>query len=83
MRFIENIKTVALVSDIQELSRDELDAVDGAGPLAGAVDGLTAASIVAGGLACVPTPATPALVAFGVMTALMAVGANYIDRQIK
>lgn len=68
---------------MRELTSIEIDAVDGAGPLAGASLGLGAASVIGGGLACVPTPASPALAAFAVVTGILSIGLAWADSKIE
>jgi hypothetical protein len=41
--------------------------------------GLGAGSIASGGLATVPTPASPALVSFSVLTGFMSIGAGFLS----
>jgi hypothetical protein len=68
------------------LNEHEISLVSGGDDLAPGEDifgdisaGLGAAAAVAGGLAAVPTPATPALAAFGVVTGVLSAGAAYLS----
>jgi hypothetical protein len=70
-------------SDIVELTHEELDAINGGtvfGTIAAAMGG---ASVIAAGAAMVPTPASPALGAFAVVTGVLGAGAAYIDSNYK
>lgn len=62
-----------------ELNAAEIDAIAGGDPFGDISIGLGAAATVAGGLAAVPTPASPALAGFAVLTGLMSAGAAYLS----
>lgn len=65
---------------IQELSRDEIEVVRGARDVFTDISiALGAATTVAGGAAAIPTPASPALASFAVLTGLMSAGAAYLS----
>lgn len=65
---------------MNKLSQQEIDAVTGAGTTFGDISAaMYAAAAVSGGLAAIPTPASPGLVAFGVITGVMGAGAGWID----
>lgn len=68
---------------MRNLVIEEISLVDGAGPLAEASMGLGAASVVGGGLACIPTPATPALAAFAVVTGVLSIALAWADSKIE
>ncbi len=64
---------------ITELSIEEMELVDGGTSTLGRISaGMAAASIASGGLALIPTPATPALAGFSVLTGLISAGAAYL-----
>ena len=67
---------------MRELTVDEISAVDGAGPLGDASLALGAASVIGGGLACIPTPATPALAGFAVITGVLSVTLAWADSKM-
>ena len=71
--------------EMQVLSFVEVDQVAAAGGFQDAMGytaiAMGAAAGVSGGLACVPTPATPALAAFAALTSLLGAGAAYLAMQ--
>ena len=58
---------------------DEIEVVAAAGVFGDISLAMGAASVVSGGAACIPSPATPALAGFAVLTGLLSVGAAYLD----
>jgi hypothetical protein len=68
---------------MRELTIDEVSTVDGAGPLGDAALALGAASVIGGGLACIPTPATPALAGFAVITGVLSVALSFADSRMQ
>lgn len=68
---------------MRELTVNEILVVDGAGPLGDASLALGAASVIGGGLACIPTPATPALAGFAVITGVLSVALAWADSRME
>jgi hypothetical protein len=68
---------------MKELTISEISMVDGAGPLGDAALALGAASVIGGGLACIPTPATPALAGFAVITGVLSVALSFADSRMQ
>lgn len=66
---------------MQELTHDEINMISGAAEqwLNQISAGMAAASVVSAGLAAVPTPASPGLAGFSVMTGLMSAAAAYLS----
>lgn len=64
---------------MNEISQQDIMAVNGAGTFGDIGAALTGAAIISGGLATIPTPATPALYAFTAIAGVMGVGAGWID----
>jgi hypothetical protein len=58
-------------SNMREISMVEVDQVSGGGVFGTISGGFAAAAAVGGGLAMVPTPATPALAVFAVVTGVL------------
>jgi hypothetical protein len=71
------------VTAIQTLRIEEINSISGAGVFGDISLAMGAASVIGGGLATIPTPATPALAGFAVLTGLMSVGAAYLDAHVK
>lgn len=68
---------------MQELEIHEIELVGGGGgPLADAATFFGGAAAISGGLAAVPTPASPALAGFAVMTGVLSAAMNYADNRI-
>lgn len=68
---------------ITDLSKDQLDFVNGAGPLADAGTALQVAAGVGAAAALVPTPATPALAGFAIVTGVLGTMLSYADSKIE
>ena len=64
---------------MQLMTSQEVEQVSGGGVFATIAFGMGTAAAIAGGLAAVPTPASPALAGFAVLTGVMAAGAGYLD----
>ncbi len=67
---------------ITQLNAAQIEAVNGAGELAGAAAGLGGAAAIAGGLAAIPTPASPALAGFAVVAGVLGGVLGYVDSQL-
>lgn len=64
---------------MQILNTQQIENVNGAGTLADISYAMAGAAAVAGGLAMVPTPASPALGGFAVLTGLMSAGFGWMS----
>jgi hypothetical protein len=61
------------------ISTSEIENVSGATVMGDTAAFFAGAAAVAGGLASVPTPASPALAGFAVITGVLSAGAWYLD----
>ena len=64
---------------MQVLSLQEIDMVSGASVMGDIAATMAGASVISGGLGAVPTPASPALIGFAVLTGVLSAGAWYLD----
>ena len=61
------------------ITQDEIDTVCGASVMGDAAAFFAGAASISGGLAAVPTPASPALAGFAVISGVLSAGAWYLD----
>lgn len=66
-----------------DLSNEEIALISGASVMGDVAAAMAGASVTAGGLGAVPTPASPALIGFAVITGLLSAGAWYLDSHYK
>ncbi len=64
---------------MKTLSIEQVDQVSGGGVFGQISAGFAGAAAVSGGLAFVPTPASPALVGFAVLTGVLSAGFAYLE----
>jgi hypothetical protein len=64
---------------MQELNMVEVELVGGASTMGNFAAGMAGAASISGGLASVPTPASPALASFAVICGVLSAGAWYLD----
>lgn len=67
---------------MRELNLIETEQVSGAGALNTAAIALGGAAAISGGLAAVPTPASPSLAAFAVVTGVLSATLAYADSKL-
>ncbi len=61
------------------LSLEQVEQISGGGLFGQVAAGLAGAAAIAGGLAMVPTPASPALAGFAVLTGVLGAGFAYVE----
>ena len=64
---------------MQELNAVECESISGASVMGDIAATMAGAAAITGGLGAVPTPASPALIGFAVITGVISAGAWFLD----